>query len=159
MTTVVYSKGLAKVYTQLKLKSLYDLLHASFPTSDTNFIMNSMHTMEQYFIIKNRRIVACASIADRGELPCVKTKYSNVLYNVATSPLYRNKGFMNSILSAITQHYKKKRKKYIYLAVAQNNKPAIALYKKFGFRIHIDCNPLYDSPVYIMRIKLQTLKF
>ncbi|BCX04095.1 MAG: hypothetical protein KatS3mg053_2033 [Candidatus Roseilinea sp.] len=57
-----------------------------------------------------------------------------IIGNVATQPAYRNRGIGRAVVEACIQYAASRGGRYIALQADVNNKPALHLYKKLGFR-------------------------
>ena len=56
---------------------------------------------------------------------------------------HRGQGYGNTFMTEIFRLYKKKKKRSIFLWVGKNNRPAIKLYEKYGFRLKLDGDFLF----------------
>lgn len=133
MSIIISSNGLANL-TDLQYDYLSSLLYHSFHT-DPYDILLSMLSMKQFFLFKNNKPVAVISFRPKGVLNSSSSSRTNVLYNIATAPRYRKKGFMKTLLQHVLSTLKKQRRKYVHLEVLRINIPAISLYKKLGFQV------------------------
>lgn len=80
---------------------------------------------------KNKIIGLATLTQDSG----IKFSHKASLSSVFIEPEFQRKGVANSLLSAVIEH-SKKHVEQILLTVADNNKPAIQLYEKFGFQTY-----------------------
>lgn len=140
---IVVSKGLSAITTEKKYYRLVQLLSHSFHDVFPFEIIQSMLNMKQYFWFQDNQPVAVVSFRKKGILICNKRYYSNVLYNVATAPLYRKKGYMKKLLQYIIRISKQQKKRCLHLEVSKDNHSAIHLYQKLGFEIMEECNKIY----------------
>lgn len=131
---IVVSQGLDGLALQ-HYKPLYNIIQSSFPNGDAAEIIGSMQNMVQYFYFKKNKPIAIVSFRKRGRLYSqINKNFSNVLYNVATAPNYRKKGYMKKLLRFIIQHqFGDYKRRCLHLEVLTNNTPASSLYKKLGF--------------------------
>lgn len=143
------SNGL-NTLTDQQYQYLFYLLSKSFHTNPHDLIL-SMLTMNQFFLLKNNKPIAVVSFHKKGPLHCSSKLYPNILYNIATAPHYRKKGYMKQLLQHVLFTLKKQRRKYVHLEVLKTNIPAIHLYEKLGFKILDDvCN----ENIYLMKLDL-----
>ncbi len=77
-------------------------------------------------LFDNHRVVACG-------LGIIERKFIG-LFDVVTGVEYRNKGFGEQMLLNLLQWGKENGADYSWLAVMLNNKPALRLYGKIGFK-------------------------
>lgn len=135
---IIGSDGLSALTTDKQYTYLAQLLRRSF-IADPYDILVSMTTMRQYFFFHRGRPVAVVSLRDKGQLRCTGKRVFNMLYNVATHPSYRNRGYMKNLLLYIIDISKQQGKRHLHLEVLQSNKNAISLYKKLGFKVVGGC--------------------
>lgn len=135
---IVDSEGLSAIKTDKQYNYLTTLLRHSFH-ADPYEILLSMTGMKQYFLFHRGKPVAVVSLRDKGHLHCTGKKVSNMVYNVATHPSYRNRGYMKKLLLHIIDTSKQQGKRHLHLEVLQTNKNAISLYKKLGFQVVGGC--------------------
>jgi ribosomal-protein-alanine N-acetyltransferase len=64
------------------------------------------------------------------------------IYNLATLPTHRRRGFAESLLQRVIVEAPSQRVRQISLEVRRSNEPAIRLYERFGFQ-RIGVRPLY----------------
>lgn len=149
---IVQSKGL-DVLNSAQISFLSHFLGRCFKDAYTENMLSSMnhHRMEQFFFIKNNKPVAVVSFKKKGSLNCTYRSYSNVLYNVATAPYYRKRGYMKQLLQHIMKV--KTKLKYLHLEVLKKNKRAINLYQKLGFHV-VDDPCVSDPDIFFMRLVL-----
>jgi len=132
-------------------------LARSFPIGNIDDLLLHMASgqMDQFFLMKNNKPIAVVSFHKKGYLSCTGTYFTNVLYNVATAPYYRKKGYMKKLLRHVISHTQKQKRKYIHLEVLKTNEKAINLYKKLGFQIIYECMPTSTHQgIYLMRLCL-----
>ena len=135
---IVESDGLSAITTDKNYTYLTQLLKRSFLV-DPYDILSSMTNMKQFFFFHRGKPVAVVSLRDKGHLRCTGKKVSNMLYNVATHPSYRNKGYMKKLLLFLIDMSKQTGKRHLHLEVLSSNKNAISLYKKLGFQVVDGC--------------------
>lgn len=153
---IVVSQGLDAITTDKQYFFLTKFIQQSFHSADVENLLMSMTNMEQFFFFHNSKPIAVVSFNKRGYLHCTDTCYSNTLYNVATAPYYRKKGYMKKLLKFIIQQKKKQRLKYLHLEVLKNNTKAVSLYKSLGFKILYECLPTSTQKgIYVMRLCLR----
>lgn len=125
--------------TDKQYNFLYYLLSKSFHSNIDEIIM-SMFGMKQYFLFRNNKPIAVVSFRKNGSLHCSCKSFSNVLYNIATAPRYRKKGYMKELLQYVLDTLKQEKKKHVYLEVLKDNVKAIGLYKNIGFNVIKECD-------------------
>lgn len=153
---IVISHGLDAITTDQQYCFLSKFLQKSFRTSDVENLLMSMTEMEQFFFFQKHKPVAVVSFKKRGHLHCTGTYYNNTIYNVATAPYYRKKGFMKKLLKFLIQQKKKQRLKYLHLEVLKNNTKAVSLYRSLGFEVLYECLPSSTHKgIYVMRLRLR----
>lgn len=148
---IVVSHGLEAITTDKQYSFLSKFLQQSFRASDVENLLENMTNMEQYFYFHNHKPVAVVSFLKKGYLQCTGTYYRNALYNVATAPYYRKRGYMKKLLKFIIQQKKKQRCKRLHLEVIKNNTKAVRLYKSLGFEVIHECHP----GIYAMSLRLR----
>ncbi|RKX85980.1 MAG: hypothetical protein DRP57_02530 [Spirochaetes bacterium] len=62
-------------------------------------------------------------------------------------PEFRKKGYGEKLLRFMENHLLNNRCRYIYLEVAENNDPALKLYKKLGYKIAEKINAYYPGNI------------
>lgn len=149
---IVVSKGLSAITTEKTYYRLVQLLYHSFHDVSPPEIIQSMLNMEQYFWFQDNQPVAVISFRKKGILNCDGRYYSNVLYNVSTSPLYRQKGYMIKLLQYIIRISQQQKKRCLHLEVRKDNHSAVHLYQKLGFEVMKECN---NHDIYHMRLLLK----
>jgi len=153
---IIVSNGLDAIASGDQYRFLFKFFSQSFHTNNVYDTFLSMLKMRQYFFFKNNKPIAVVSFKKRGFVNCTGTYYTNVLYNVATSPYYRRKGYMKQLLYFIIDEMRKQRRKYLHLEVLKDNEKAINLYKKLGFEIIYECDPSFSlGGIYLMRLCLR----
>ena len=78
------------------------------------------------------RIIGLATLTQESG---VKFSHKASLSSVFIEPEFQKKGVASNLLSAVIEH-SKKHVEQILLTVAEDNKPAIHLYRKFGFETY-----------------------
>lgn len=153
---IVVSNGLEAIKTDQHYGSLSRLIGNAFKGAHIDEILLSMIQMKQYFFFKNNKPIAVVSLRKKGYLVCTGTYHTNTIYNVATAPYYRKKGYMKKIFRRVFDDMRKQRKKYAHLEVLKTNTKAINLYKKLGFKIIYECAPTSSHKgIYLMRLRLR----
>lgn len=140
---LIVSQGLETIaMSSPQYRFLSSFLSKTF-SSNVQDILHSMKDMTQYFYYKNAKPVAVLSFRKHGHLQCSQKPCPNMVYNVATAPYYRKRGYMKQLFLALFRDLKQQKQKFVHLEVLQNNLPAIALYKKLGFRVVEICEGIY----------------
>ena len=86
---------------------------------------------------------------------CHRNRGWSDAYSVFIEPEFQKKGVASILLSAIIE-YSEKHVEQILLTVADDNKPAIHLYKKFGFETYgIEIQAMKDNGRYIDEILMK----
>lgn len=153
---IVVSQGLDAITTDQQYSFLSKFLQQSFHSADVGNLLLSMTGMEQFFFFQNNKPVAVVSFKKRGHLHCTGAYYSNTLYNVATAPYYRKRGYMKQLLKFLIQQKRKQRIKYLHLEVLKKNIKAVGLYQSLGFEILYECLPTSTHKgIYVMRLRLK----
>lgn len=153
---IIVSNGLDAITSDEQYSFLFKFLSQSFHTDNIYDTILTMLNMKQYFFFKNNKPIAVVSFRKKGYLNCAGTYYTNVLYNVATSPYYRRKGYMKRLLQFVIEEMRKQKRKYLHLEVLKDNEKAINLYKKIGFEVIYECMPTsLHNGIYLMRINLR----
>lgn len=152
---IVFSHGLDAITTDQQYEFLTKFLQKSFHSADVENLLMSMTEMEQFFFFQNYKPVAVVSFKKKGYLHCTGKHYRNTLYNVATAPYYRKRGYMKELLKFLMQQKKKQRLKYLHLEVLKKNTKAVGLYKSLGFKVLYECLPTSTKKgIYVMRLRL-----
>ena len=133
-----------------KLKKLVESLGG-----DPDSIVECMREMTQYAVLSSKtdNILSILSIRPRGKSYCGEM-YTNMIYNVVTSPYHRKKGYMTILMKHLIRELKTQKKRCAHLEVLKDNKNAIRFYKKLGFKIIDRCISPHFS--YIMRLRLHS---
>ena len=98
------------------------------------------------------RIIGLATLTQENG---VKFSHKASLSSVFIEPEFQQKGVASNLLSAVIEH-SKKYVEQILLTVADDNKPAIRLYKKFGFETYgIEIQAMKDNGRYIDEILMK----
>lgn len=139
---IVISKGLTALEEARHLEALRYMLSKSFGNDNLEIIL-SMRDMTQYFLFKNNKPVAVVSSKKRGVR-------SQMLYNIATSPYYRRRGYMKALLAFVIENSREKGFTALYLETGIRNNKAIDLYHAMGFYYAEPC----DHGVCLMRLDL-----
>ena len=96
------------------------------------FFENCLSSSTVFGVYHKNRIVGLATLTQENG---IKFSHKASLSSVFIEPEFQQKGVASSLLSAVIE-YGKKHVEQILLTVADDNKPAIHLYKKFGFGIY-----------------------
>lgn len=147
---IVVSRGLDAITTEKQYAFLSHYLQTSLRVPDVKDLLYNMDDMEQYFFFHNHKPVAVASFMKKGVLHCTGNHYRNTLYNVATAPYYRKRGYMKKLLTFLIQQKKAQRFQTLHLEVLKNNKKALRLYRSLGFKVLHEC-----PTIYVMRLCLR----
>lgn len=116
------------------------------------FFENSLSSLTVFGAYHNKQIIGLATLAQE-----TGTKFSHkaTLSSVFIEPEFQQKGVASSLLSAVIEH-SKKHVEQILLTVADDNGPAIRLYKKFGFQTYgVDIKAMKDNGKYIDEVLMK----
>lgn len=148
---IVVSRGLDAITTEKQYAFLSKYLQTSLRVADVENLLQNMNGMEQYFFFHNHKPVSVISFVKKGVLHCTGGRYyHNILYNVATAPYYRKRGYMKKLMSFLIQQKKAQRFHTLHLEVLKNNKNALDLYQSMGFKVLKEC-----PTTYIMCVRLR----
>jgi ribosomal protein S18 acetylase RimI-like enzyme len=136
---IVESRGLDAITTGRQYRRLVRMLSHSFRDVEAEEVLGSMLGMKQYFWFQDHLPVAVVSFRDRGLLQCNHRHYANVLYNVATDPYYRRRGYMEKLLRHVVHSSHRQNKRCLNLETRKDNRPARHLYEKLGFAVAGSC--------------------
>lgn len=134
--------GIAKIYRELKKNE--DGIYPAVAESDLSDILKiekqsfSTPWSEKSFQMSLDNPITHAIVKMRDGKVAGYAFYSLLfedgeLYNIAVDPALRGLGLGNELLSAVTTDCKNRGAEILRLEVRQNNLPARALYRKFGF--------------------------
>lgn len=147
---IVVSHGLDAITTEKQYAFLSHYLQTSLRVPEVEDLLQNMTNMQQYFFFHNRKPVAVVSFVKKGILHCTGTYYRNTLYNVATAPYYRKRGYMKKLLTFLIQQKTSQRFQTLHLEVLKKNKKALRLYRSLGFEVLHEC-----PTIYVMRLRLR----
>lgn len=147
---IVVSDGLSAIKTDSQYRYFTKMIQDAFPTTNPSPILLSMVSMKQYFYVYRGKPISVVSLRSKGRLRCGNKTKSNILYNVATHPLYQHRGYMKKLLTHVINTSRREGKRHLHLDVFHNNHPALSLYQSLGFVIVEQC-----GEVLWMRIDLR----
>lgn len=116
------------------------------------FFENCLSSSTVFGAYHNNKIIGLATLTQE-----TGTKFSHkaTLSSVFIEPEFQQKGVASGLLSAIIEH-SKKHVEQILLTVANDNEPAIRLYKKFGFQTYgVDIKAMKDNGKYIDEVLMK----
>lgn len=118
----------------LDLNSVYRIEVVSFgyEAFSKSFLLEMLSRFPEFFIVaeKDNKIIGYLSASIEGYFN--KTCH---LLSIAVLPEHRNKGIGSLLLKHLIDLVKIKHIQSIILEVKKDNKPAISVYEKFGFKI------------------------
>lgn len=147
-TRVWKKEGIDFFYDNDYIPSLKELLNVSFHDGRAGETIFTMQDCIQYFIKKPNKIIAIVSVCPKGKNRKGK-KFPNMIYNVATHPDYRRKGYMRRIFERIKKDFTE-----LNLEVFTTNEDAVRFYLQQGFTIESTLRFWFSSSSYMMRFKL-----
>lgn len=116
------------------------------------FFENCLSNSTVFGVYHIDRIIGLATLTQESG---VKFSHKASLSSVFIEPEFQQKGVASNLLSAIIE-YSKKHVEQILLTVAEDNKPAIHLYRKFGFETYgIEKKALKDNGQYIDEVLMK----
>lgn len=120
------------------------------------FFENCLSSSTVFGAYHENRIIGLATLTQENG---VKFSHKASLSSVFIEPEFQQKGVASNLLSAVIEH-SKKYVEQILLTVADDNKPAIHLYKKFGFETYgIEIKAMKDNGQYIDEILMKRFVF
>lgn len=121
--------------TSRSRKKLLNLFKTEYGPNDAGSVLESMENFDQYVILsKSGDVIAILSVSSpNGAARCGK-KFSNMIYNVYTTPSQRGKGYMKALFSYLRNDLRSRRKRCMHLEVLRTNLAALNMYKKIGFK-------------------------
>ena len=141
-------EGIDFFYDLGYIPSLKELLNLSFQDGTAGETIFTMQDCTQYFIKKQNKIIAIVSVCPKGGKNRKGKSFSNMIYNVATHPDYRKKGYMRKIFERIKKDFTE-----LNLEVFTSNEDAIRFYQKQGFKIESTLWFWFSGSSYMMRFK------
>lgn len=120
------------------------------------FFENCLLNSTVFGVYHRNRIIGLATLTQESG---VKFSHKSSLSSVFIEPEFQQKGVASNLLSAVIEH-SKKYVEQILLTVAEDNKPAIHLYRKFGFETYgIEKKALKDNGQYIDEVLMKRFVF
>lgn len=116
------------------------------------FFENSLSSSTVFGAYHNNQIIGLATLTQE-----TGTKFSHkaTLSSVFIEPEFQQKGIASRLLSAVIQD-SKNHVEQILLTVANDNEPAIRLYKKFGFQTYgTEIKAMKDNGKYIDEVLMK----
>ena len=116
------------------------------------FFKNCLSSSTVFGAYYKNKIIGLATLTQENG---IKLSHKAALSGVFIEPEFQLKGVASSLLSAVIE-YGEKYAEQILLTVADDNKPAIHLYKKFGFETYgIETQAMKDNGQYIDEILMK----
>ena len=116
------------------------------------FFENCLSSSTVFGVYYKNKIIGLATLTQENG---IKFSHKASLSSVFVEPEFQQKGVASSLLSAVIE-YSKKHVEQILLTVADDNKPAIHIYKKFGFETYgIEIQAMKDNGRYIDEILMK----
>ena len=120
------------------------------------FFENCLSSSTVFGAYHEDKIIGLATLTQENG---VKFSHKASLSSVFIEPEFQQKGVASNLLSAVIEH-SKKYVEQILLTVADDNKSAIHLYKKFGFETYgIETKAMKDNGQYIDEILMKRFIF
>lgn len=120
------------------------------------FFENCLLNSTVFGVYHRNRIIGLATLTQESG---VKFSHKSSLSSVFIEPEFQQKGVASNLISAVIEH-SKKHVEQILLTVAEDNKPAIHLYRKFGFETYgIERKALKDNGQYIDEVLMKRFVF
>ena len=120
------------------------------------FFENCLLSSTVFGAYHENRIIGLATLTQENG---IKFSHKASLSSVFIEPEFQQKGVASNLLSAVIEH-SKKYVEQILLTVADDNKPATHLYKKFGFETYgIEIKAMKDNGQYIDEILMKRFIF
>ncbi|WP_372844600.1 N-acetyltransferase family protein [Psychrobacter sp.] len=117
-----------------------------------NFFKNCLSSSIVFGAYHENRIIGLATLTQESG---IKFSHKATLSSVFIEPEFQQKGVAGNLLSAVID-YSKKYVEQILLTVADDNKPSIHLYKKFGFEVYgIEIQAMKDNGQYIDEVLMK----
>ena len=143
------SQGLDALTSPEQHDALHRLLTKSFGAGAAEQVLGSMADMRQYFFFRDGLPVAVLSTRPKGVIHCARTPRANVIYNAATTPRHRRKGYMRQLLKRVVADHRQQGCRCLNLEVLQDNHKAARLYASLGFQI-VDA----QNDIALMRLRI-----
>ena len=120
------------------------------------FFENCLSSSTVFGAYHEDKIIGLATLTQENG---IKFSHKASLSSVFIEPEFQQKGVASNLLSAVIEH-SKKYVEQILLTVADDNKSAIHLYKKFGFETYgIETKAMKDNGKYIDEILMKRFIF
>ena len=120
------------------------------------FFENCLSSSTVFGAYHEDKIIGLATLTQENG---IKFSHKAFLSSVFIEPEFQQKGVASNLLSAVIEH-SKKYVEQILLTVADDNKSAIHLYKKFGFETYgIETKAMKDNGQYIDEILMKRFIF
>ena len=117
-----------------------------------DFFKDCLSTSTVFGAYQKNKIIGLATLAQENG---IKFSHKVSLSSVFIEPEFQEKGVASILLSAIIE-YSEKHVEQILLTVADDNKPAIHLYKKFGFETYgIETQAMKDNGQYTNEVLMK----
>lgn len=129
-------------------KKKYLELKEIFDTSFDNKKMNILDKTIFCLLLENQKILSFLCIISTSDLQSDTPYYKNLqtqgltindsyIYNVCVHKDYRRNGYAKKILESSHNYIKNMKKDSVFLFVDNGNIPAICLYNKYNYKVHI----------------------
>lgn len=131
---------------------MFGSTHMAEADKPLNFFEDCLLNSTVFGAYHKSKIIGLATLTQENG---IKFSHKASLSSVFIEPEFQRKGVANSLLSAVIEH-SKKYVEQILLTVADNNKPAIQLYKKFGFQTYgVEKKAMKDNGQYIDEVLMK----
>jgi ribosomal protein S18 acetylase RimI-like enzyme len=116
------------------------------------FFKNCLSSSTVFGAYYKNKIIGLATLTQENG---IKFSHKVSLSSVFIEPEFQQKGVGSNLLNAVIEHSKKYAEQ-ILLTVADDNKPAIHLYKKFGFETYgVETKAMKDNGQYIDEVLMK----
>lgn len=116
------------------------------------FFENCLSSSTVFGVYHKNKIIGLATFTQQAG---IKFSHKAYLSSVFIEPEFQGKGVAGQLLEEVLE-YSKQKVEQILLTVADDNKPAIHLYKKLGFQTYgIEAKALKDNGVYVDEILMK----
>ncbi|MGL4949690.1 MAG: GNAT family N-acetyltransferase [Anaeroplasmataceae bacterium] len=118
-------------YVCINVKEGYEAGYYLNKEYDKESLYFNINKYEFHVVIKDGKLVGTASLCTEED----KEDYS-LIYYLYIDKEYRRQGIGTLLMTFLEKRSLELNKPKLYLCVHKNNKPALALYEKSGYRIH-----------------------
>lgn len=139
-----------------KSPKMFGSTHIAEVAKPSIFFENCLSSSTVFGAYHKNKIIGLATFTQETG---IKFSHKAYLSSVFIEPEFQEKGVASQLLRAVVE-YSKKYVEQILLTVADDNKPAINLYKNFGFQTYgVEPMALKDNEEYINEILMKLFVF